>query len=250
MSLADRWGKLLAAFLPANSQDEVKQLTVILACGRYDRPASAVRSFMRRFGKTSAVIGFTEMQDAPRAQALKVKGRSLIRYPGRHSGLREIAISVPNSIPSTGGQFALTDMTYHRVGGAVAPPKHCVFTIVTVNGRDVPIYVAHLPNTVGNTRFTDSQRAKVYKDCVRNFAKRANSATLGIAAFDWNARLDIPNEMRNFLDSEMEKAGFKRVHNTGIEGFYVKNLKVRSSSSLGKVGAFSDHPVKRLKVSV
>ena len=232
-------------------QDYPDALTAIHASGRYDRSPKTLAKAMDRYvnGLGADIVSVTEVQNDSRARALHLPGRSLVRM-GNHSGLRELAISYSDALPVTVRRAdEVSHTTYTRVGGATAPPKGMTY-IGLANGM---VYATmHLPNTVGNRRFTNqaTRRNQAYIEAVLNSSRILKDFTSGILACDFNARLGLPGQMRHLLDTAYARAGFHRVSGfSGIDGMYVKNVVVIRTSMLAP-NSSSDHAPILLRFKV
>lgn len=246
MSFAQRWGVALAQLLnPAIQDNGSKRVTVIMAASRYSRTPRSVRTFMRRFGNTDAIICFTEMQDENRAKQLERDNRTLIRYGGGPA--KELAISVPNTKELTQKDLqVLSGMTYERQGGATAPARRLLSVLVD----GVNVHTFHAAALGSNRAFPRYHRADVFKADIRALVPILKADGVGVLAADFNTFLTVPNQMRDFLDAELHKAGYHRpAGNTGIVGFYTKGLTEHRISTMSS-GAFSDHAIKRLRAKV
>ncbi len=250
--MSEYFGTLLGYVSDVLTQDDVKEdnmkdkeQTFIHASGRYDRsPESVTRAVKSYYAKNPRAVSFTEYQDQPRRHALRHEGRFLVRGQG-HAGLRELAISVAEK-PRDTIVKEVTQATYQRVGGAIAPPKG----IVIVQFDDGFVYATmHLANTVGNRRFDGPiRRIESFKSAVRNSARMLGRYDKVILGADFNVLLGLPGEMRAFLDSVYKEVGMTRARGTnGLDGFYTKGVKVTECRPLARNGS-SDHTPVILKV--
>lgn len=242
MTVLSRWGATLAGLLNPVIQDtKPDTMTVIMAASRYSRRPSTVASFMRRVGYSNAVIAFTEMQDPARAKRLAMRGRQLFRYPGSPA-LSELACSVPNAYEAVAKHRTLSGKTYTRVGGATAPAKR----MLTVYVEGIPIHILHTVAMGTNVTLPNTHRTDVFKADMNAVINAIENDRVGIVAADFNTMLTIPNAKREWLDSRMKAAGYRRANgNSGIVGFYVKGIKGEHVTNIAG-GGFSDHGIKKM----